>query len=144
MFDAAAPLARTVVCIEVGALQLALDAGGVREVVGSSEVMPIPSGPVGLVGVVPWNGRAVAVLELAALVGAEAPSRGRARTLLVETDTATLAIPIDRVHQPAPVDAERAAHAVRMPYARVEVDVAGRTIPLFDVADYVRGLEPHS
>lgn len=141
MSDENLPQERRVVRIEVGDLRLAVAAETVREVLGSLEVMPVPAGPVGLVGVVPCSGRAVAALDLAALVSGQPGTRARARTVLVETPTATLAIPADRVHQPAPVEAERAAHAVRMPHARVEVDVAGQTMPLFDLGDFVAGLE---
>jgi chemotaxis signal transduction protein len=134
---------RQVVRIDVDDVQIAVDAAVVRDILGALAVTYLPGGPHGLVGVVPWNGRAVAVLDLASLLGSSSAIESRPRTILVETETATIAIPIDRVHEPCRVDAERDAHAARIAHARIEIDVAGTTLPLFDLTEYARSFEPH-
>lgn len=135
----AAPV-RHVVRLEVGGIRLAIPAASVREVVGALGVMRVPGGPAGLVGVVPWNGRAIAVLDLVALLEGSPDRELRPRTLVVETDGTTLAIPIDRAHEPSPPEASRPAHAVRMPHARLEVDLAGSTLPLFEPTEFLRSV----
>lgn len=135
---------RSVLHIEVSSAHLAIDAAVVREVVGALAVMVLPDAPRGLSGVVPWNGRAVAAVELAPLLGVDAPPSARARTLVVETRACVLAIAVDRVHEPRAVIRQRAAHATRIPFSRLEVELEERTLPLFEVEDFVRSLETAS
>ncbi len=133
---------RSILCVEIDEHRLALEESVVREVLAGGEWVLLPSACAGLVGVLPFAGRAVAVLAVESLLGVPSAARVRARTVIVETLGAILALPVDRVHEPRLVDAERPAHAIRMAHARHEIDVDGKTMPLFDVTDFVRSLVP--
>ncbi len=130
---------RVVLPIEVGPVAISLDAAAVREVLGPVAVTRLAGGPPALVGVVPWGGRAIAVLDVSSLVGVE-EGLDRPRTVVLDVEGAVVALPVDRVREPRAVAGERPSHAARLAFAPLEVDVDGRAHPLLDVGQWVGSL----
>jgi chemotaxis signal transduction protein len=94
-----------------------------------------------------WRGRAVAVADLAAVLGAGerlAPPTGRFRTLYVQQGASTLAVPVDAVREPLTVD----DNEIRPPRARTEsfctgeLDVEGHTTLVVDLGAILDGHRP--
>ena len=130
---------RCVMRVDIDSISIAIDVASVREIIGEIEVTSIP-GPRGLVGVTPWDGRALAVVDLGSLLGLPALEK-RPRTLIVEASGATLAMPVDRAFEPRDTRGIEDAHARRIPFAELEVSLDGQGLPLFDVASLVTSFE---
>jgi chemotaxis signal transduction protein len=130
---------RCVMRVDIDSLSIAIDVASVREIIGEIEVTSIP-GPRGLVGVTPWDGRALAVVDLGALLGLESLEK-RPRTLIVEVRGATLAMPVDRAYEPRETRGAEDAHARRIPFADLEISLDGQGLPLFDVSSLVASFE---
>jgi chemotaxis signal transduction protein len=129
----------SVMRVDVGAMSLAMDASTVQEVLGATDVVAIP-GPRGLVGVMAWDGRALVVVDLAPFIAADSDVK-RPRTLIVNAFGSTVAVPIDRAYEPVESPTVREAHAMRLAFARSEVDIDGATFPLFDVEALLAALD---
>jgi chemotaxis signal transduction protein len=124
--------------LQLGKVWLALPAEHVQEILGGRGFVPIPGAPSHLPGVLPWRGRAVAVLDLAALIGVGETLlvRGhRDRNVVVSLASNTVAIPVDIVHEVREVDDDkvRPAHATSQRYSSTEVDIQGFLMPVLDV-----------
>src|SRR5688500_1454508 len=120
----------------------ALEAGSVVEILGEQRWAPLPDAPPHMPGVLPWRGRAIAMLDLGALTGALAPLRPgerRPRTLVLKEGGCTLALPVDAVRAIAevPPEALRPAHLTTERYSRGEVELQGAVMPLLDLAAIV-------
>lgn len=135
-----APLQVVVLAAALGPRWIAVRASDIREILGRVSVVPLPSGREGLIGVVPWRGRAVAVLDLAATVGDDTGG-ARARTLILELGTDTIAVPVDRVREARLAEATRAGHAAKTPFSTVEVELEGEVMPLFEPSLWLATLE---
>lgn len=124
-----------IVLVIVDGVAVALDAALVREVLGSITTTSVPAAPDGILGVIPWRGRAIAVFELGTLLTTD--ERGpRPRAVIVEQGGDTLALPVSSVVEPRAVRDQRPSHTARMPFATLEVDIdtdAAQTVPLLDV-----------
>jgi chemotaxis signal transduction protein len=125
--------------LQLGRIWLALPAGHVQEILGSRTWVSIPGAPVHLPGVIAWRGRAVAVLDLAALVGAGetlAQGKVRERNVVIAMGGNTVAIPVDTVHEVRDVDEERIrpAHATSQKFSSTEVDINGFLMPIVDLS----------
>jgi chemotaxis signal transduction protein len=123
---------------------LLLEAALVQEILGAQSWLPMPHARRELPGVVAWRGRAVPLLDLAAVlgVGALAAQETRPRTLIAETVGGLLALPVDEVREvqslsPGQV---REAHAVERPFAPTEADLQGTVMPVLDLASLVATL----
>lgn len=85
--------------VRLGETWLVLEARFVREVSKAIAWLPIGGAPRGFPGVLAWNGRAVAVCDLATVLEIDAAplSAGelRARTLIVALDDDVVALPVD-------------------------------------------------
>src|SRR5512144_132922 len=94
---------RSFVPITIDATWVAVDMAMVREIGGPLTWIALPTASATLPGVTAWRGRAVAVADLAAVLGAGArlasPS-GRVRTLYLQHGASTLAVPVDAVREP--------------------------------------------
>jgi len=92
-------------------------------------------------GVLSWRGRAVAVLDLGELLPGGEPLRAgttRARTLVVEAATCTLAIPVDvvrEVHEVGPHQLRPAGDGAR--HCTEEVSLLEGVMPVLDLASIV-------
>jgi chemotaxis signal transduction protein len=121
-------------------------ASAVQEILGEQRWVPIVGAPAEMPGVIAWRGRAVAVLDLGPLSGSAAMTAGesRRRTVIVNVEDATLALPVEGVRevQEVPDDAVRPAHLTRLRHATMEVELDGVPMPLIDLADLLRVLAP--
>jgi len=117
----------------------------VREIGGPLTWIALPTASAALPGVAAWRGRAVAVADLAAVLGAGerlAAKTGRVRTLYLQHGASMLAVPVDTVREPLVV----ADEDVRPPRIRNEtfcigeVEVEGHTTLVIDLGAL---LEPH-
>ena len=133
--------------ITIESTWIAVDMATVREIGGPLTWIALPTASAALPGVAAWRGRAIAVADLAALLGAgerlTAPT-GRARTLYLQQGASTLAVPVDAVREPLTVsDAD-----IRPPRARAdsfctrEVDVEDHTTLVVDLGVLLDGQRP--
>jgi chemotaxis signal transduction protein len=121
-------------------------ASAIQEILGEQPWVPIVGAPSAMPGVLAWRGRAVAVVDLAALGGGDAltPGTARRRTVLVRIEETTLALPVEGVRevQEVPDDALRPAQLTRFRHSTMEVELDGVPMPLIDLADLLRVLAP--
>lgn len=130
-----------VVAVALGSRWIAIRAEEVCEVLGNVPIVALPGGPDGLVGVVAWRGRAVAVLDLGPLVGDQPFSDSRARMLLLQVGMDAIALPVDRAREARAAESARPAHTTRTRFCSLEVEVGGQLMPLFDLAQWLAALE---
>jgi chemotaxis signal transduction protein len=131
---------------------IALAAEHVVEIVGGQPWVPLPKTRRELPGVCAWRGRAIAVLDIAALSGGLkplSPGEVRARTVVASVDRVTLALPVDSVHEVCSVDESQLAPSrlTDQAFTRHELKIDARTVaPVLDlealVADFSNGAEP--
>jgi chemotaxis signal transduction protein len=138
---------RSFVPITIDATWIAVDMTAVREIGGPLTWIALPSASPSLPGVAAWRGRAIAVADLAALLGAGerlASPTGRVRTLYVQQGSSTLAVPVDAVREPLMI----ADEDIRPPRVRSEafftgeVNVEGHTTLIIDLGVLVDGHRP--
>jgi chemotaxis signal transduction protein len=138
---------RSFVPITIESTWIAIDMATVREIGGPLTWIALPTASAALPGVAAWRGRAIAVADLAALLGAgerlTAPT-GRVRTLYVVQGASTLAVPVDAVREPLTI----ADSDIRPPRARTEsfctgeLDVEGHTTLVVDLGVILDGQRP--
>jgi len=138
---------RSFVPITIDATWIAVDITTVKEIGGPLTWIALPTASAALPGVTAWRGRAIAVVDLASLLGAgqrlTSPT-GRGRTLYLQQGTSTLAVPVDAVREPVMVPDEN----VRLPRARNEafctgeLDVEGHTTLVVDLGVLLEGHRP--
>jgi chemotaxis signal transduction protein len=138
---------RSFVPITIDATWVAVDMATVREIGGPVSWIALPMATTVLPGVAAWRGRAVAIVDLAALLGAGerlvAPS-GRPRTLYLQHGTTTLAVPVDSVREPLAIsDSDLHAPRIRTEAFCVgETNVEGHTTLVLDLGVLVDGDRP--
>jgi len=129
---------RSFVPITIESTWIAVDMAAVREIGGPLTWIALPTASAALPGVAAWRGRAVAVADLATLLGAGerlASPTSRARTLYLLQGASTLAVPVDAVREPLAI----ADEDIRLPRIRTEafvvgeVDVEGHTTVVVDL-----------
>jgi len=130
--------------VRVGTEWLLLEAALVQEILGAQAWLSMPHARRELPGVVAWRGRAVPLIDLAAVlgVGSLAAQESRARTLIAETERGFLALPVDEVREVQSLSSGqlREAHAVERPFAPTEADLQGTVMPVLDLASLVATL----
>lgn len=133
--------------ITIDSTWIAVDMAAVREIGGPVTWIALPTASPTFPGVAAWRGRAIAVADLAAVLGAGerlAPPTGRVRTLYLQQGGSTLAVPVDAVREPLTV----ADHDIRAPRARTEtyctgeMDVEGHTTLVVDLGIILDGHRP--
>ena len=138
---------RSFVPITIDATWIVIEMASVREIGGPLTWIALPTATAVLPGVSPWRGHAVAVADLAAVLGVGerlASPTGRARTLYLQHGGNTLAVPVDTVRGPV----QLSDHDLRKPRARsdafclAEADVEGHTALLIDLGVVVDGYRP--
>ena len=130
---------RSFVPITIHATWVAVDMATVREIGGPLTWIALPTATAALPGVAAWRGRAVAVADLAALLGAGdrlASPTARIRTLYIQQGTSVLAVPVDAVREPLAIADEdiRASRTRTEAYCVGEVDVEGHTTVVVDLS----------
>lgn len=138
---------RSFVPVTIDATWIALDMAVVREIGGPLTWIALPTASAVLPGVTAWRGHAVAVADLAALLGIGArlaSPAGRARTLYVHQGGTTLAVPVDSVRGPLVLteDDIRAPRARTDTYCVGEVDIEGHTALVIDLGVILEGYRP--
>jgi len=134
---AAQAMSEQLVMITVQSEKLLVVARSVREVLGEKTWIPIPGTRPEMPGVVGWGRRAVALLDLARVFSNLSPLQPgtvRARTLLLQVDESSLAMPADTVSSVMDVAVThiRPRALIDFPLCRSEVHLNGDVLPLFD------------
>lgn len=140
-------MALSVVPLQIDNLWFAIPASAVQEILGQRPWVAITGGSAELPGVVAWRGRAIALLDLTLVVGGASSVRAgesRRRTVVIEQDHCTLAIPVDAVREVQEVGDDRVhpAHATRQRFADSEIEVDGMPLPLIDLAALIAAVAP--
>lgn len=129
---------RSFVPITIHTTWVAVDMATVREIGGPLTWIALPTASAVLPGVAAWRGRAVAVADLAALLGAGerlASPTSRVRTLYLQQGASTLAVPVDAVREPLMIADEdiRPSRIRSEAFVVGEVDVEGHTTVVVDL-----------
>jgi chemotaxis signal transduction protein len=114
---------RALIPLKVQKVWIALDASCIREILGERPWVRVPPLLHQVPGVLAWQGRAIALLDLGTLgddLKPLAPGERRSRTLVANVDDATLAIPVDEV-------------MTRLGHCAQEVELDGIPRPLLDL-----------
>lgn len=138
-------MSRALLPVRVGEVELALDALEVREILGRRPWVPLPGTPPHLPGVVGWNGRAIAVLDLGAALNATSPlQRGdvRDRLIVAHAGGCTVALPVHSVREVQEVSGYRLQplQVSGQQFAAGEVELEGRPVAVVDLARLVLSL----
>lgn len=128
---------RSYVPITIHATWVAMDMAMVREIGGPLTWIALPTATPVLPGVAAWRGRAIAVADLAALLGTgeRLSPASRVRTLYIQQGAVTVAVPVDAVREPLVIhDGDIRPPRVRTEaYCVGEVDVEGHTTVVVDL-----------
>jgi len=138
---------RSFVPITIDATWVAVDMATVREIGGPLTWIALPTATATLPGVSAWRGRAVAVADLAAVLGAGerlVSPTGRVRTLYLQQGTSTLAVPVDAVREPLmiPDDDIRPSRVRSDAFCLGEANVEGHTTLIVDLGVLLPGYRP--
>jgi chemotaxis signal transduction protein len=138
---------RSYIPITIDATWVAVDRDTVREIGGQLTWIALPTAGASLPGVTAWRGRAVAVADLAAVLGSGerlASPNGRDRTLYLQQGTSTLAVPVDAVRESLTID-EKDIRPARIRIDALclgEIDVEGHTTLIVDLGALLEGHRP--
>ncbi len=123
--------------VQLSAVWVALGAMHLQEVRGPLPWVPLPGAPPHLPGVVPWRGRAIAVLDLGGLLGVAPPVQPgdpQRRTLIAQVDATPFAILADTVREVHTVAGVEECHATQVRLAQGQVVIGGVVMPVVDLA----------
>jgi chemotaxis signal transduction protein len=123
--------------VQLSTVWVAVRAAHVQEVRGPLPWVVLPGAPAHLPGVVPWHGRAIAVLDLGGLLGVAPPVQPgdpRPRTLIAQVDATAFAIPADTVREVHTVAEVEDGHATQVRLAHGQVLIDGVVMPVIDLA----------
>jgi chemotaxis signal transduction protein len=123
--------------VQLSTVWVAVDAVHLQEVRGALAWVALPGAPPHLPGVIPWRGRAIAVLDLGGLLGVAPPLRpgaSRARMLIAQVDSTAFAIPADTVREIHTVAAIEDSHATQIRIAHGQVQIGDLVMPVVDLA----------
>jgi chemotaxis signal transduction protein len=136
---------RTLVPFQIQQIWAAVLADHVREILGETPWIRLPSQRPQIPGVVAWQGRAIALFDLGATSGALRPLKPderRRRTLVVRVNDATLAVPVDAVMEAEEVNQStvRPCQVTRLENCSTEVELRGTPMPLLNLAEAMSGI----
>jgi chemotaxis signal transduction protein len=140
-----------VIPLKVHDTWMAIEASAVQEILGAQAWVPIPGAAAQLPGVVPWRGRAIAVLDIGLVTGVAEGLRSdevRRRNIVADVEGAMLAIPVHAVREVRELAAETvgAPALTSQRYAARETIIDGRPVAIVDlhavVAELVGGAAP--
>lgn len=123
--------------VQLSTVWIAVEVAHLQEVRGALPWVALPGAPAHLPGVVPWRGRAIAVLDLGGLLGIAPPVQPgdpRARTLIAQVDATAFAIPVDMVREVHTAVAVEEGHATQVRLALGQVLIDGQVMPVVDLA----------
>jgi chemotaxis signal transduction protein len=133
--------------ITIDTTWIAIDMSSVREIGGPVTWIALPTASAALPGVAAWRGRAVAIADLAAVLGAgerlTSPT-GRIRTLYLQHGSSMLAVPVDSVREPLVVadDEIRSSRVRTEAFCTGELDVEGHTTLVVDLGVLLESYRP--
>ena len=138
-------MAKAVMAFRISGTWLAVDALRVWEVLGPESWIPIPGASASAPGVLGWRGKAVAVVDLGAVVlgvGALQPGETAPRTLIAEASDCSLAIPAQEVREVQEVGDHRLepVRAARLACVAGEVELEEKPLPVVDLDAVVDAL----
>jgi chemotaxis signal transduction protein len=138
---------RSYVPITIESTWVAVDMATVREIGGPLTWIALPTATAALPGVAAWRGRAIAVADLAAVLGTGerlAAPTGRVRTLYLQHGASTFAVPVDAVREPLALsdDDIRPARIRTDAFCMGEADVEGHTTLVVDLGVLLEGYRP--
>jgi chemotaxis signal transduction protein len=136
---------RALIPLQVQKVWLALEASSVREVLGERPWVRVRPMIREIPGVIPWQGRAIALLDLGTLFEGMQPlqpDERRCRTLVAHVDEATVAIPVDAVMEVVEVDEShvRPCQLTRLGHCAREVELRGIPTPLFNLSEALHAI----
>lgn len=123
--------------VQLSTVWVAVEVAHLQEVRGVLPWVALPGAPPHLPGVIPWRGRAIAVLDLGGLLGIAPPVQPgdpRSRTLIAQVDATAFAIPVDMVREVHTVAAVEEGHATQVRLSRGQVVIDGVVMPVVDLA----------
>lgn len=126
---------------------LALPASAILEIRGAQPWVPIPAAPQATPGVLAWSGRAIAVLDLGAVLRVAAPlqpGQTRPRVLIARLQRATCAVLAHAVQEVAETPELRPLHATRLRLCVGEVLLHDRYLPVLDLPAVEKEILPHA
>jgi len=129
--------------VQLSKVWVAIGAMHVQEVRGPLPWVALPGAPAHLPGVVPWRGRAIAVLDLGGLLGVAPPVQAgepRPRTLIAQVDATAFAIPADTVREVHAVAEVQEGHATQVRLAHGQVVIGGQVMPVVDLAHAIAAI----
>lgn len=116
----------------------------VKEILGRKECTLVPHATAAVTGVFPWNGCAVAMIELPRLLSIDTQRDGAdvgQRTLLLQWEQDVYGIRADAVQEPVKIDPERLkpVHAADSRFTQAEVEWSeGSVARVLDVSEILR------
>jgi chemotaxis signal transduction protein len=122
--------------VQLSTVWVAVGVRYLQEVRGALSWVALPGAPPHLPGVVPWRGRAIAVLDLGGLLGVAPPVQAgepRARMLIAQVDETAFAIPADMVREVHTIAAVEDNHATQIRLAHGQVQIDGQIMPVVDL-----------
>jgi len=123
---------------------LLLEAALIQEILGTEPWLAIPHTRSELPGVLAWRGRAVPLLDLAAVFGLSPlpPQSYRPRALVAQTERGFVAIPVDEAREVHALEPHRirSAHAVEKPFSPSEAVLDGIVMAVLDLSALVFAL----
>jgi len=123
--------------VQLSTVWVAVGAEHLQEVRGVLPWVALPGAPPHLPGVVPWRGRAIAVLDLGSLLGVAPPvqpNEPRPRTLIAQVNAIAFAIPATTVREVHEIPEVQEGHAAQIPLAHGQVVIGGQVMPVVDLA----------
>src|SRR5438067_2489750 len=132
--------------LQVQSISIAIDARQVQEILGQRPWVLLPGARPEIPGVVSWRGRAVGLLDFAAVTEGLLPldeDAPRARTVIVQAGSCALALPVDAVREvrEVPSDALTAPRVTSQKFSSAEVELDGVVMPVFDLAAFIESIE---
>lgn len=125
---------------EIAGRTLAVPLAGVLEVLGAREWIALPGAPPAIPGATAWRGRAIALIDLAPLLGG-APLHGsgaRPRMLVVQLRDEVVALAVDRVHEACAGSHLVLHHAVSLPLPRHgDAQLGDRLVSVVDLDTWI-------
>jgi chemotaxis signal transduction protein len=124
---------------------IALEAAFVREILGERRWVSVRCPQPQIRGLVGWQGRAIALFDLGMLGRGLQPLKEderRRRTLVVDVDDATLAVPVDNVMEVEEIEdsALRLCQMTKLAHCATEVELRGIPMPLLNLSDALKGI----
>jgi chemotaxis signal transduction protein len=123
--------------VQLSTIWVALSAAHLQEVRGPLPWVALPGAPAHLPGVVPWRGRAIAVLDLGGMLGVAPPVQpgdSPPRMLIALIDGTAFAIPADTVREVYTAAEVEENHATQVRLAHGQVVIGGQVMPVIDLA----------